>query len=105
MSPIEQHHLIPYYAPDGISLGKRTLDSAKRLIIGGVVKPSYGRKGHLTAIWLCEEDGSNPAEARVPVGTRYSFLENLDNGSRCWRHRREDARGVFLQVVRDCLVA
>jgi hypothetical protein len=51
---------IPYYTPDGTSLGFRSLDATKRLIAGGFVKPSYGRKGHLKAIWLRREDGSNP---------------------------------------------
>jgi hypothetical protein len=111
---MKQNHLIPFYAPDGASLGKRTLDAAKRLVAGGFVKPSYGRKGHLKAIWLRKEDGSNPVETRAPGGTRYSFLQNLDNG-RCWKLRRVDGRdddgrpvdtrGVFLQVLRDCLVS
>ena len=60
---------IPYYAPDGTSLGFRSLAAAKRLIAGGFVKPSYGREGHLMAIWLRGEDGSNP-ETRAPAGTR-----------------------------------
>jgi len=51
---------IPYYAPDGTSLGFRTPDAAKRLIEGGYVKPSWGRKGHLRAIWLQSPDGGNP---------------------------------------------
>jgi hypothetical protein len=111
---MKQNHLIPFYAPDGASLGKRTLDAAKRLVAGGFVKPSYGRKGHLKAIWLRKEDGSNPVETRAPGGTRYSFLQNLDHG-RCWKLRRVDGRdddgmpvdtrGVFLQVLRDCLVS
>jgi hypothetical protein len=111
---MKQNHLIPFYAPDGAFLGKRTLDAAKRLVAGGFVKPSYGRKGHLKAIWLRKEDGSNPVETRAPGGTKYSFLQNLDNG-RCWKLRRVDGRdddgrpvdtrGVFLQVLRDCLVS
>jgi hypothetical protein len=36
---------VPYYAPDGTSLGFRELVAAKRLIAGGFVTPSYGRKG------------------------------------------------------------
>ena len=105
---------IPYYAPDGTSLGFRSLAAAKRLIAGGFVKPSYGRKGHLKAIWLLREDGSSPVESHAPAGTRYSFLENLDQG-RCWKLRRLDrkdedgvsftTRGLFAQVVTDCLVA
>jgi hypothetical protein len=104
---------IPLYAPDGTSLGFRALDAAKRLIEGGFVKPSYGRKGHLKAIWLRREDGSSPVEVHAKVGTRYSFIENLEHG-RCWKLRRLDfrdedgrlvcTRGVFLQVLSDCLV-
>ena len=52
--------LIPYYASDGTSLGFRTLEAAKRLIKGGHEKPSWGRKGHLRAIWLMSPDGVNP---------------------------------------------
>jgi hypothetical protein len=51
---------IPYYGPDGTPLGFRTHDAAKRLIEGGYVKPSWGRKGHLRAIWLQSPDGVWP---------------------------------------------
>jgi hypothetical protein len=84
------------------------------LIEDGHVKPSYGRKRHLRAIWLQREDGSSPVPAQAFSGTRYSFPENLDSGRRCWKHRRLDrrdedgtfvkTRGVFLQVVADCTV-
>ena len=104
---------IPYYAADGTSLGFRSLAAAKRLIAGGFVKPSYGRKGHLKAIWLLREDGSNPVEMSAPAGTRYSFLENLDH-SRCWKLRRLErkdeegvdfsTRSIFTQVLADCLI-
>ena len=105
--------LIPYYAPDGASLGFRTPDAAKRLIADGFVKPSWGRKGHLRAIWLQRTDGSNPIEAMARRGTKYSHLQKLEHG-RCWKLRKLDgrdedgvkfsARNVFLQVVTDCLV-
>jgi len=106
---------IPYYSSDGTSLGFRSEEAARRLIEGGYVKPSYGRKRHLRAIWLQPEDGSNPVSAHAPSGTRYSFPQNLDSGRRCWKHRRLDrrdddgtlviTRGVFLQVLKDCRVA
>jgi len=105
---------IPYYASDGRSLGFRTLDAAQRLISIGYVKPSWGRKGHLRAIWLQNPDGSNPIPTRTPHGTKYSVVQNLEHG-RCWKLRKLDgrdedgvpfsARNVFLQVVTDCLVA
>ena len=56
---------IPYYAADGTSLGFRSLEAAKRLIESGYVKPAYGRKGHLKAIWLLQEDGGNPVETHA----------------------------------------
>jgi hypothetical protein len=52
MKPADQ---IPYYAPDGASLGFRSVEAAKRLIENGFVKPSHGRKGHLKAIWARRE--------------------------------------------------
>jgi hypothetical protein len=110
---MKQADQIPYYVPDGTSLGFRSLAAAKRLIAGGRVTPSYGRKGHLKAIWLPREDSSNPVETRTSAGTRYSFLENLDHG-RCWKLRRLDqededgvtfsTHGAFVQVLADCLV-
>ena len=105
---------IPLYAPDGTSLGFRAIEAAKRLIAGGYVKPAYGRKGHLKAIWLLQEDGGNPVETRIRSGTRYSFLQNIETG-RCCSLRRLDqrdddgapviTRGVFFQVLKDCVAA
>jgi len=104
--------LIPYYASDGTSLGFRTHDAAKRLIEGGHVKPSWGRKGHLRAIWLLSPNGGNPIQTRAPQGTRYSVVEKLEHG-RCWKLRKLDGRdeggapfsgrNVFLQVVAECM--
>jgi hypothetical protein len=104
--------LIPYYASDGTSLGFRTHDAAKRLLEGGHVKPSWGRKGHLRAIWLLSPNGGNPIQTRAPQGTRYSVVEKLEHG-RCWKLRKLDGRdeggapfsgrNVFLQVVAECM--
>lgn len=105
---------IPIYAADGRSLGFRTLEAAQRLVAGGFVNPVYGRKGHLKAIFLRQEDGANPVEASPRVGTRYSFPQRLDSGLRCWKLKRLDVRdedgtlvstrAVFLQVLRECMV-
>ena len=94
---------IPYYAPDGTSLGFRSRAAAKCLIAGGFVKPSYGRKGHLKAIWLRQEDGSSPVQAHANAGTRYSFIETLEHG-RCWKLKRltyRDEDGVKFPA--ECL--
>ena len=102
---------VPYYAPDGGSLGYRTIEAARRLVAGGYVKPAYGRKGHLKAIWLLQQGGGNPVETHPRSGTRYSFIETLEHG-RCYTLRRLDKRdddgvpvsmrAAFLQVVADC---
>lgn len=99
---------IPFYAADGRPLGFRCLTAARRLIAGGFVKPSYGRKGHIRAIWLQREDGSSPVASHAPRGTSYSFVEPLEHG-RCWSLRRigkgDELRPIFTQVLMDCLVA
>jgi hypothetical protein len=105
---------IPYYAADGTALGFRSLATALLHIADGLVKPSYGRKGHLRAIWVPKDDGTDPVEGNARTGTRYSYLQNLDSGRRCWNLRPVDQRdengtvvrmrGVFLQVVTDCTV-
>ena len=110
MKPADQ---IPYYAPDGTSRGFRSLAAANLLIAANLVNPSYGRKGHLKAIWAPQPDGSNAVAADTPPGTRYSFVQTLQSGQ-CWTLRSLDlrdedgtlvsTRGVFLQVVSDCLV-
>jgi hypothetical protein len=110
---MDQAQTIPFYAPDGQSLGFRTLKAAKRLLAGGYVKASYGRKKSLRAIWLRQDDGGNPVKTQAQAGTRYSFIESLEQG-RCWKLRKVDGRdddgtpvvmrGAFLQVVTGCLV-
>ena len=103
---------IPCYAADGTSLGFRPIEAANKLISTGFVKPVYGRKRHLRAIFMGREDGSSPVPASIPGGVRYSFIQNLES-ARCWTLRRLDQRdenGVatdtrqdFLRVVTDCL--
>jgi hypothetical protein len=111
---MKQSEQIPYYASDGASLGFRSAENARRLVDGGFVEPSYGRKGHLKAIWARRQDGTNPIEAHAPTGTRYSLPEKLESGHRCWKLRRLDrrdddgtlvsTRGIFLQVITDCMI-
>lgn len=109
--------MVPCYSADGTSLGYRTLDAAQRLVAGGHVRPAYGRKSHLKAIWLLQEDGSSPVQSHALTGTHYSFIETLDNG-RCWQLRRlgrrdtttadgspVSGRDPFLRVIRECMTA
>ncbi len=55
-----KNSLVPFYGSDGSSLGFREFDAAKRLVAAGTVKPAYGRKGHLKAIFEQQEDGGTP---------------------------------------------
>ncbi len=69
-SPVKQLEMIPFYAPDGSSMGFRKLGAAERRIAGGPVKPASGRKGRLKAIFLRrldekDEDGT-PVETQGP---------------------------------------
>ena len=103
---------IPLYSTDGRSLGFRNEEAARRLVAAGHVSPSYGRKGHLKAIWLRGEDGNSAIQGHIPSGTNYSFREQLDNG-RCWSLKRLDrrdengvmvnTRGLFLNVILECM--
>jgi hypothetical protein len=105
--------MIPFYTADGKSLGFRTIDAARRLLAGGSVTGSYGRRKNLRAIWLRNEDGSHSAQIHLQPSLPYSFIERLDHG-RCWNLRRLDrrdedgvpvsTRDAFFKVVTDCLV-
>jgi hypothetical protein len=109
-----KNSLVPFYGSDGSSLGFRELDAAKRLVAAGIVKPAYGRKGHLKAIFEQQEDGGTPMEDAPPAGGRYSYSRRLDNGRACWHLKKLDGKdedGVavcvrpsFVAVVASCVV-
>lgn len=77
------------------------------------MKPAYGPRKRLRALFLRQEDGGSPVEAQPRAGTRYSYLERLGSGHRNWKHKKLDGkdedgvvvstRSAFLQVVRECL--
>jgi len=109
---MSQTKRIPLYAADGRCLGFRDEQAARRLIAAGHLSPSFGRKGHLKAVWMKDPRGDCPVLKQLPSGSRYSFREQLDNG-RCWALRRLDRRdddgvlvnprGLFLNVLTECL--
>jgi hypothetical protein len=104
---------VPIYSADGRPLGFRSHEAAQRLLHAGFVTAVPGRKGHIKALFLLREDGSNPVQPDLKVGTRYSYQQHLDSGRRCWKLKKLDGRddngeplstrAVFLQVVQDCL--
>jgi hypothetical protein len=105
---------VPIYGADGAPRGYRTVDVARRLLDCGVATAARGRKRHIKAIYLKQEDGSTSVRTHVRAGTHYSFHEHLESGLQSWRHKRLDLRdedGVrfstqpfFGRVVQDCLV-
>ncbi len=98
---------IPLYAADGTPWGFRTQEAARRLIANGLVNPSYGRKGHLKAIFSKQADGASAVERKMPGGTHYSFQTRLESGPLVWKLKRlgkgDEFRPMFGQVVADCL--
>ena len=110
---MKNNSMIPFYGIDGSSLGFRELHAAKRLVAAGTVKPAYGRKGHLKAIFEQQEDGGTPVRDRPSVGAGYSYRQRLARGGRCWSLRQLDlkdedgepfsTRPAFMNVVRDCM--
>ena len=109
---MSQTNNIPLYAADGRCVGFRDEQVARRLVAAGQLSPSYGRKGHLRAVWMKDPQGDCPVPTRIPSGAKYSFRQQLDNG-RCWALRRLDrrdddgvmvnTRGLFLNVITECL--
>lgn len=80
----------PLYSAEGKPLGYRSREATERLLAAGHVRPEFGRKGIIKAIFLPKHDGSHPAERNV--GRHYSFKQRLDSGARCWKLRRLDLK-------------
>lgn len=111
---------IAVYSFDGALLQWVDQKRCQRLVDAGrvarVVKTSAGRVRRVTLHLMSGE--SPPSFLSDYKGTKYSFLQHLDDGHRCQRlrslgDRRGDpeynlapkaARPIFLQVVLDCLV-
>jgi hypothetical protein len=79
---------IPLYSAAGHCLGWRSPAAAQALVDGSIGEASYGPKGHLKAVWLRDANGSSHVDTHVRLSRRYSFLQKLDNGRRCWTLRR-----------------
>ncbi len=103
----------PIYSADGRPLGFRSRQATERLLAGGFVTPSFGRKGHLKAIFMRAVDGSNPVDPHPKPGTKYSFEQSLPTGHRCWALKKLDlvdedgaainTEPIYRRVVLDCL--
>jgi len=118
LGEIGRNMMLLEYGEDMIAIDCGLMFPAEDMLGVDLVIPDISyvieRKKNLRAIWLGQEDGGNPVETHAQAGTRYSFLQKLGSGQQCWKLRRVDGldddgmpvttRGVFLQVVVDCIV-
>jgi hypothetical protein len=106
---------IPIYEADGSLYGRATAQQLVRLqALGLVARVVQHPKGHINRAILFVRPGRKPLRRTAYLGTPYSFREHLEHGL-AWELRRlggtrdgktyarPELRGVFLQVVRDCL--
>jgi hypothetical protein len=108
---------IPVYNADGSLYACASEQRFARLQAAGLVaRVVRRRKGSITRAVLFTRPGEpKPLSANSVMGTAYSFKESLEHGQ-AWemKHLGGDrdgetyappkTRGVFLQVVADCLV-
>jgi hypothetical protein len=103
--PKEQY---PLYSAEGRCFGFRSREAVQRLLSMQLVRPVYGRKGHLKAIYMPAADGSHPV-VKPHGGKRYSYQEHFECGSIAWALKRlgkgDELRPLFVQVVADCRVS
>jgi hypothetical protein len=107
--------LIPIYEADG-SLYRRATEQqlAGLQALGLVARVVRHHKGHINRAILCVRPGRKPLRRTAYLGTPYSFREHLEHGL-AWELKRlygahdgacyapPETRGIFLQVVADCL--
>lgn len=107
---------VPLYSSDRSLLDFISDQRALRLEETGLAK-LVRHKGHVNRVVLYRRpDDPRPIRVRDYQGKAYSFNQPLDNGHHCWALRplqggRSDStlaplhtRGVFLQVLKECLV-
>lgn len=101
-----QQEQYPLYSAEGRSFGFRTREAVVRLLEAKRVRPVYGRKGHLKAVYLPAEDGSHPV-VRLRAGKKYSYQEHFECGTVAWALKRlgkdDEFRPVFPQAVKKRL--
>jgi len=108
-------HRIPLYNADGELADWISEQRLARLEAAGLIARVVRHpKGHINRAILFVRPGRKPLRRTAYLGTPYSFREHLEHGL-AWELRRlggtrdgktyarPELRGVFLQVVRDCL--
>jgi len=107
---------VPLYSSDLALLDVISDKRALRLEKCGLAKV-VRHKGHINrVVFYRRPDDPLPSTARDYQGNAYSFEQPLADGHHCWKLRplqggRSDStlapaetRGIFLSVVRDCMV-
>ena len=114
MSPNSTNASIPVYRSDGTiyaAISESRLGEWEAE--GRIARLVRDRHGNLKrAILFASPHDPTPPHPGTYQGTRYSYLEKLENAPPCWRLKRLDlidedgvaidAPSAFLQVVRDC---
>ena len=108
---------IPVYRADGRLYNRVSERGLARLLAAGLIaRVVRHRKGRINRAILVVRPGEEPMRRTVYLGTRYSFLDQLEHGL-CWDLKRlggarwgtnyapDEVRPFFLQVVADCLAA
>jgi hypothetical protein len=108
---------IPVYRPDGSLYASVNESRLDRLVTAGLIaRIVRHRKGHVNrAILFGRPEDPTPPLRTAYQGTKYSYLQQLTNGLRCWQHRKlnlrdengepVETRCIFRQVVEDCVKA
>lgn len=109
---------IPVYTCDGELIQFMDEKRVLRLIqFGRVARIMKNRKGRIRRVLLRLMPGEpKPSTVRDYLGTKYSFMQPLGNGHRCYRLRSlgdnprderdlapDEVRPIFLRVVTECL--
>lgn len=78
--------LIPVYSASG-KLEERATEDRIRVLEGRglLAKTVRHKKGYVNRAVLRWRSGDAGALARLPLGTKYSFLEKFEGGGRAWR--------------------
>ena len=108
---------IPIYEADGSLYGRATEQQLDRLqAMGLVARVVRHHKGHINRAILFVRPGRKPLRRTAYLGTPYSFREHLERGL-AWELKRlggardgktyapPELRGIFLQVLADCLAS
>ncbi len=109
---------IPVYTCDGELIQFMDEKRVLRLVeFGRVARVVKNRAGHIKRATLHLMPGEpKPSTLRDYIGTKYSSVQPLSDGHRCYRLRSlgdnpreeldlapEDVRPIFLRVVTDCM--